>query len=246
MSREDGGRGRNAPGISSVVSVSHCESGNFLAHVSAMAVSHVTGSRDPANPIAGPSQVEYSGELGCSARWSGSPSSQRHGHFRLPRFQCQMPVKNIQTVLFTATSAQKNAVLPVCPPEPVQLSLTLPDAIQCTFLEPAKHAELNTDFSARLHRCVAKFCRFCLKNRYDLDFAHLVAAVCAALPQQGHIDSAGYIYKCVVYCFASLLPSPCRPGVPSAATFAIVPAAVSQRVFSQWGIFLYSPFLSPH
>jgi len=157
-----------------------------------------------------------------------------------------MPVKNIQTVLFTAISARKNAASPVCPPEPVLLSLTLPDAIQCTFLEPTKHAELNTDFSARLHRCVAKFCRFCLKNRYDLDFAHLVAAVCAALPQQGHIDSAGYIYKYVVYPFAPLLLSPPRPGVPSAATFAIVPAAASQRVSSQWGIFYFSPCLSPH
>lgn len=120
---------------------------------------------------------------------------------RLRQFQCQMPVKNIQMVLFTVTSVQKNAASPVCPPELVLLSLTLPDAIQCTFLEPTKHAELNTEFTARLHRCVAKFCRFCLKNRYDLDFAHLVAAVCAALPQQGHIDSAGYIYKYVVSLF---------------------------------------------
>ena len=165
---------------------------------------------------------------------------------RLRQFQCQMPVKNIQTVLFTVTSVQKNAASPVCPPELVLLSLTLPDAIQCTFLEPTKHAELNTEFTARLHRCVAKFCRFCLKNRYDLDFAHLVAAVCAALPQQGHIDSAGYIYKYVVFFFTPLLFSPPCPGVPSAATFAIVPAAASQRVFNQWGILSFSSCLSPH
>lgn len=165
---------------------------------------------------------------------------------RLRQFQCQMPVKNIQTVLFTVTSVQKNAASPVCLPELVLLSLTLPDAIQCTFLEPTKHAELNTELNTRLHRCVAKFCRFCLKNRYDLDFAHLVAAVCAALPQQGHIDSAGYIYKYVVFFFTPLLFSPPCPGVPSAATFAIVPAAASQRVFNQWGILSFSSCLSPH
>ncbi|KAF9447957.1 hypothetical protein P691DRAFT_760343 [Macrolepiota fuliginosa MF-IS2] len=71
------------------------------------------------------------------------------------------------------------------------------DAIQCTFLEqtsPPK--DKDSDKPPKERRCVAKFCKFCLKNRYDLDFDAVIAAARSRKKEQGHLDSAGYTYKC--------------------------------------------------
>ncbi|KAF5351686.1 hypothetical protein D9756_007699 [Leucocoprinus leucothites] len=82
------------------------------------------------------------------------------------------------------------------------------DAIQCTFLElihPARDKDKepvpnHKEKPPRERRCVGKFCKFCLKNRYDLEFDDLVAKVRAANHEPGHIDSADYIYKCPKCC----------------------------------------------
>ncbi|KAJ3570011.1 hypothetical protein NP233_g4683 [Leucocoprinus birnbaumii] len=80
----------------------------------------------------------------------------------------------------------------------------------CTFLEliyPAKEKEKEKEPAPnqkekppRERRCVAKFCKFCLKNRYDLEFDDLVTTVRAAKHEPGHIDTADYIYKCPKCC----------------------------------------------
>ncbi|EKM74655.1 hypothetical protein AGABI1DRAFT_80849 [Agaricus bisporus var. burnettii JB137-S8] len=62
--------------------------------------------------------------------------------------------------------------------------------------EKDKPKEKSREKPPRQRRCVAKYCKFCLKNRYDVEFDDVVNAARNARFEPGHIDSAGYFYRC--------------------------------------------------